>query len=626
MLRGCCCSSGAGAGGTRAAAAAAATTRALPPLLPSAAAAAAAVPRQRLRLLAVPAPGVSGLLLPPPGRGPRAGWACALHAMTGGAAAAAAAGARRAEWSAYPTTATGRVMAAEANYVRVDVQRLGADPEASIAPASSSSSGGSSGGSGGSGGSGSAAAASASTSTSGAVGASSQQQQQQQQKQQQQGPPDAAAQPELRAPPRAQLLCTVRALLKKVQQRVLVGDVVSVGSIDWGEGRGVVEAVAPRRSELVDPAVANVDHAVLLFGLTQPPFEEMQVSRFLVSIEAAGLPLTLALNKADLVDEAEVEARVAQCAEWGYKAVAISCASGRGLADLAAALAGKTSVVAGPSGAGKSSLINALRMGRHKEGGEACAAGPGGEDELRGVRWATGSGGGGSGGLDEEEEGEGECAEEEEGAGPGPSAGAEAAAAPEADPAAGPSGRGGGFLAVGDVSARSGRGRHTTRTVRLIPLPGGGLMADTPGFGLPTLDRVASADLGELFPEFRAARRAAPGGGCRFVDCAHVAEPGCAVSGVGLERYPHYLKFLAELKARGGGGAREDYDVRVMQLAKKQREGAVKLMTGRGGAARLEARLESKRHRVTSRKAAKQSLQRAAVEGEDADGGGGPVM
>lgn len=72
-------------------------------------------------------------------------------------------------------------------------------------------------------------------------------------------------------PPRRQLLCTVRALLKKVRQRVLVGDMVSVGGIDWAAGRGVVEGVLPRRSELVDPAVANVDHVVLMFGLTQPP-------------------------------------------------------------------------------------------------------------------------------------------------------------------------------------------------------------------------------------------------------------------------------------------------------------------------------------------------------------------
>jgi hypothetical protein len=66
--------------------------------------------------------------------------------------------------------------------------------------------------------------------------------------------------------------------------------------------------------------------------------------------------------------------------------------------------------------------------------------------------------------------------------------------------------------------------------------------------------------------------------------------------------------------------AREDYDVRVMQLAKKQREGAVKVKTGRGGETRFEARLESKKHRVTSRKRAKQSLMRATAEDEEEDG------
>jgi ribosome biogenesis GTPase len=269
------------------------------------------------------------------------------------------------------------------------------------------------------------------------------------------------------------------------------------------------------------------------------------VSRFLVSIEASGLPLTLALNKADLVPEEEVEARVAQCAAWGYRAVPVSCASGRGLDALGAVLAGKMSVVAGPSGAGKSSLINALRLGRHRVDDFGAEEGFGG-----GGSWADGGAAeeeaeqdGCSGSRDEEHD-RGSEQEEEEGEQRWHSERAASGAA------AGSSGGGAGssdFLVVGDMS-RFGRGKHTTRVVRLIPLPGGGLMADTPGFGLPTLDRVPSAGLAQLFPEFRAARAAAPGGGCRFVDCMHVMEPGCAVNEAGLERYPHYLKFLAEVK------------------------------------------------------------------------------
>lgn len=52
--------------------------------------------------------------------------------------------------------------------------------------------------------------------------------------------------------------------------------------------------------------------------------------------------------------------------------------------------------------------------------------------------------------------------------------------------------------------------------------------------------------------------------------------------------------------------AREDFDVRVMQLTKQRREGAMKAKTGRGGETRYEARLNSKKHRSTSRRRMKQ--------------------
>jgi hypothetical protein len=67
--------------------------------------------------------------------------------------------------------------------------------------------------------------------------------------------------------------------------------------------------------------------------------------------------------------------------------------------------------------------------------------------------------------------------------------------------------------------------------------------------------------------------------------------------------------------------AREDFDVRVMQLTKQRREGAMKAKTGRGGETRYEARLNSKKHRSTSRRRMKQDVRSFAVrltpEGKD---------
>jgi ribosome biogenesis GTPase len=229
-------------------------------------------------------------------------------------------------------------------------------------------------------------------------------------------------------------------------------------------------------------------------------FEPQQVSRFLVSLGASGLPVTLALNKCDLLPEAEVTARLQQVASWGYHAIAVSCETGQGLDEVAQALKGAVSVVAGPSGAGKSSLINVLRLGRHKPQaaglvGAAVAAAE-----------AAGAGAAAVAELDCEESHQAGAGSSSDGSS------VEQQHVSVAAAAAGPSDQSRSFLAVGDVS-KIGRGRHTTRTVTLIELPFGGLMADTPGFNQPTLDRVDSADLAKLFPEFNAAVEAQ--GGCR---------------------------------------------------------------------------------------------------------------
>ena len=80
-------------------------------------------------------------------------------------------------------------------------------------------------------------------------------------------------------------------------------------------------------------------------------------------------------------------------------------------------------------------------------------------------------------------------------------------------------------IAVGDISKKLGRGRHTTRHVELYKLPDGAIIADTPGFSaFDTQSLSAKADLQHLFPDFEPYI-----GNCRFDDCAHIKEPGCAV-------------------------------------------------------------------------------------------------
>ncbi|MFF8290083.1 ribosome small subunit-dependent GTPase A [Streptomyces sp. NPDC016309] len=78
-------------------------------------------------------------------------------------------------------------------------------------------------------------------------------------------------------------------------------------------------------------------------------------------------------------------------------------------------------------------------------------------------------------------------------------------------------------MAVQAIRDVDGKGRHTTTTRNLLALPGGGVLIDTPGLrGVGLWD--AEAGVGQVFSEIEDLA-----GGCRFHDCAHQAEPGCAV-------------------------------------------------------------------------------------------------
>lgn len=101
----------------------------------------------------------------------------------------------------------------------------------------------------------------------------------------------------------------------------------------------------------------------------------------------------------------------------------------------------------------------------------------------------------------------------------------------------------GGRQETGAIHALSGRGRHTTTTARWIDIPGDGALIDLPGIRSFAIADVAAQDLAHAFPEIaEAAAR------CRFADCRHIGEAGCAVEeSVDAARLESYRKLLREL-------------------------------------------------------------------------------
>lgn len=268
----------------------------------------------------------------------------------------------------------------------------------------------------------------------------------------------------------AEVQAFLRGRLKREARtgaRVVAGDRVRVspaGTSEW-----TVEEVEDRRSELVragpggrrpKAVAANLDQVVAVFSVSDPPFRPEIADRFLVLAESCDLPPLLVVNKADLEPSDELEADVAVYREIGYPVLLTSVRTERGLAELRAAMAERTSALVGASGVGKSSLVNALEPG-----------------------------------LD---------------------------------------------LRVGEVGRRSGRGRHTTVSARLLVLGGGARVVDTPGFTDVAAWGVPAREVGDAFPEFRAL---APH--CRFRGCSHLHEPGCAVREAVEEGAIHPRRYAA---------------------------------------------------------------------------------
>jgi ribosome biogenesis GTPase / thiamine phosphate phosphatase len=104
-------------------------------------------------------------------------------------------------------------------------------------------------------------------------------------------------------------------------------------------------------------------------------------------------------------------------------------------------------------------------------------------------------------------------------------------------------------LRVAEISASVNKGRHTTVGAHLHPLPDGGFVADTPGLREVGLWGLDPTSLDQCFPEFRPFL-----GECRFGDCTHRVEPGCAVresvdaGHISAVRFESYRKLRAELE------------------------------------------------------------------------------
>ena len=160
--------------------------------------------------------------------------------------------------------------------------------------------------------------------------------------------------------------CKARGKFRYNSLKPMVGDRVT---IKVENGKGVIEDIHERSSELIRPTVANVTQAFVVFAIKNPDINLDLLNRFLTLCEYNDIHAVVCLNKEDLCTEEEKENLKELINDIGYEVLFINAKEGKGFDALNERLEHKITVLCGPSGAGKSTLLNSFIDREHMETG-----------------------------------------------------------------------------------------------------------------------------------------------------------------------------------------------------------------------------------------------------------------
>lgn len=164
--------------------------------------------------------------------------------------------------------------------------------------------------------------------------------------------------------------CKAKGIFRNKSIKPLVGDNVRIDIIDEAEKTGNITDILERDNELIRPAVANVDQAMVVFALKSPTPNLNLLDSFLVMMEFQNIKTIICFNKKDIGDTSDKENLKKIYNNAGYRVLFTSASMEEGIDEVRDYLRGKTTVFAGPSGVGKSSMLNALALEEKMETGE----------------------------------------------------------------------------------------------------------------------------------------------------------------------------------------------------------------------------------------------------------------
>ena len=113
--------------------------------------------------------------------------------------------------------------------------------------------------------------------------------------------------------------CKAKGIFRKDGVKPLVGDNVEIEVLDEEEKKGNIREILTRKNELIRPAVANIDQALVVFAVTKPKPHFNLLDRFLVMMEQKKIPVILCFNKSDIAKESDISKMEEIYRSCGYR-------------------------------------------------------------------------------------------------------------------------------------------------------------------------------------------------------------------------------------------------------------------------------------------------------------------
>ncbi|MGN0317627.1 MAG: ribosome small subunit-dependent GTPase A [Lachnospira sp.] len=171
--------------------------------------------------------------------------------------------------------------------------------------------------------------------------------------------------------------CKAKGVFRNRKVKPLVGDNVEIDIIDDNGMKGNIVDILPRNNELIRPAAANIDQAMVIFAVKTPEPNFNLLDRFLLMMDYQHIPTVIVFNKTDLADKEEIDRLKDIYSKCGCETLFISTFNDNDVNKVLECLKGKTTVLAGPSGVGKSSLTNLILPENVSETGDVSRIGRG---------------------------------------------------------------------------------------------------------------------------------------------------------------------------------------------------------------------------------------------------------